>query len=465
MVSDVDDTIASISKRENTVPSDLPSHQSPQNNSAETEKPAQPTAQAGHSGSQTTNGSSTGKWLLGIAAAIGLVWLVSQSDNHSSSGTPNLSESSSEPRASGSEWQAVAPQPQSSGPAEEVPSVGANNVLTVSQIQYCLAEKIRLGAADAGVDKSITSDVDRYNSSVDDYNSRCGNFRYRRGDLESAQREIEPLRGQLEVEGRGRFSRSSYPLTNTSPPVPQAVSPSPDNVEQEARDASNAEVGIPEPRKDNGRVQGTNLPQNRTDLSGRTSGQNTDAPQPVSPRSRPSVDRDNFQTCISGNYPALCKHSLLNDEEVAQVRAAELRANYQTCISGNYPALCKHSLLTSGESSQVEAAELRENYQTCISGNYPALCKHSLLTGGESSQVEAAELRENYQTCISGNYPALCKNSRLTSGEATQVKAAERRANFQTCISGDYPALCNRSLLTEDEAVRVTEAERRARAR
>jgi DNA-binding helix-hairpin-helix protein with protein kinase domain len=145
-------------------------------------------------------------------------------------------------------------------------------------------------------------------------------------------------------------------------------------------------------------------------------------------RAEESKDPGNFGTCISGNYPTLCKHDLLTREEATQVAAAEKRANFQTCISGNYPTLCKHDLLTREEAAQVAAAEKRANFQTCISGNYPTLCKHDLLTREEATQVAAAEKRANFQTCISGNYPTLCKHEMLTLEEAFKVSEAERRA-------------------------------------
>jgi DNA-binding helix-hairpin-helix protein with protein kinase domain len=142
-----------------------------------------------------------------------------------------------------------------------------------------------------------------------------------------------------------------------------------------------------------------------------------------------SKNPDNFQTCISGNYPLMCKHDLLTNEEAAQVAAAEKRENFRTCISGNYPLLCKHDLLTREEVARVAAAEVSENFRTCISGNYPLLCKHNVLTREEQIKVRDAERRANYHTCIDGNYPLLCKHSLLTPDEAAKVAEAERRAN------------------------------------
>ena len=95
-------------------------------------------------------------------------------------------------------WIPPVVQPQApSRPSESKPSVGRNNVLSTAQIRYCLAEKIRLDAADTVLNNYSDSDVDRFNRYVNDYNSRCGEFRYRQGALESARRDVEPYRSKL----------------------------------------------------------------------------------------------------------------------------------------------------------------------------------------------------------------------------------------------------------------------------
>ena len=88
---------------------------------------------------------------------------------------------------------------------ETMPPVGSGNVLYGTQIQYCLAEDIRIEAANPRVDSYDGDAVDRFNAMVADYNSRCSSFRYRAGALEGARREVEQFRGQLEIDGRSRF--------------------------------------------------------------------------------------------------------------------------------------------------------------------------------------------------------------------------------------------------------------------
>lgn len=466
MVSDVDATVASTPKQQQREASRSSTQQSSQATRPEGQEQPTPNQQTYQAPVQPSGGSYAGKWLFGIAAVIGVIWLVNQSDNNSSSRSTYSSAPSTSVVPTPTRQQPVG-QPQApSRPSEDQPSIGRNNVLSTAQIRHCLAEKIRLDAAESVINNYVASDVDRFNAYVNEYNSRCGEFRYRQGALESAQRDVEPYRSQLQAEGRSRFVRSPSAATRSQTPArtPQPVRPSPDATVQAIQQRLN-ELGYDAGPTDgllggrtvaairsfqqsigmvpdgvisssllsrlNASLRNSGVSQDALGTRGGTEPRNIEtAPQPVR-RSEPSRDSDNFNTCISGEYPSLCKHSLLTREEAVQVEAAEKRANFRTCISGEYPSLCKHSWLTREEAAQVSSSEWRANYRTCITGEYPSLCKHSLLT----------------------------------IDEAIQVQAAERSANFRTCISGDYPSLCKHSLLTQDEAARVADAERRARGR
>lgn len=136
--------------------------------------------------------------------------------------------------------------------------------------------------------------------------------------------------------------------------------------------------------------------------------------------------RRNLETCLSGQYPILCKHSLLTPDELERVREAERAANLRTCLTGKYPILCRHALLRGSEVEQVREAERRENLKTCRTGKYPILCKHALLTPAERTEVDVAERAENLRTCLTGRYPVLCKRGLLTPDEAQRVAAAEK---------------------------------------
>lgn len=142
---------------------------------------------------QPTSSSSGGKWVLGIAAVFGLLWLIDQANKPTSSSAPSY------------------PPQAPSRPVETKPPGGQNLVLSREQIRYCLAEDIRLNATKSAVNNYVNAEVDRFNAMVADYNSRCSSFRYHtnnrgRNDLNSAQRDIEPFRSQLQSEGRSRFT-------------------------------------------------------------------------------------------------------------------------------------------------------------------------------------------------------------------------------------------------------------------
>lgn len=175
------------------------------------QEPAQP----------SSGGSSGGEWVLGIAAVIGILWLIGQSDKNTTSPAPAYSPSAQTATPS---YSPPAESQAPSRPQESMPPVGKDLVFSTAQIRYCLAEDIRLEGAKSAVNNYIDSDVDRFNAMVADYNSRCGSFRYRSGALESARRDIEPYRSQLQAEGRNRFART--PSTGSlSTPAPSRPAP------------------------------------------------------------------------------------------------------------------------------------------------------------------------------------------------------------------------------------------------
>jgi len=224
MVSDVDATVASIQQQAQRMPSGSSSQQSAQSDHAAHQKQTQPTQNTYQPPTLSSGGSSTGKWLFGIAAVIGVIWLASQTD-HKRSSVPARASGSSSTSVTPAPALPVAPPPVPSRPTEEKPSVGRNSVLTTAQIRYCLAEKIRLDAAEVVINNYINSDVERFNGYVTDYNSRCGEFRYRQGALESARRDVEPYRAQIQLEGRSRFVRS--PTAEATAPTAPRSAPDP----------------------------------------------------------------------------------------------------------------------------------------------------------------------------------------------------------------------------------------------
>ncbi|MCY4052800.1 MAG: hypothetical protein OXE98_02845 [Hyphomicrobiales bacterium] len=91
-------------------------------------------------------------------------------------------------------------------PTEERPPVGKNNLLSMAELHYCLAEEIRLEGARAYLDiYGYSGEVGRFIWMVDDYNNRCASFQYRAGDLERAQHAVEVFKSDILTEGRARF--------------------------------------------------------------------------------------------------------------------------------------------------------------------------------------------------------------------------------------------------------------------
>jgi hypothetical protein len=231
MVSDVDSMVAQTARESKPAPRAAPAP-AESSRSTDDKEPNRPVYQAP---AQSSGDSSSGKWVLGIGVVAMLLWLVSQSGDKTSSPTPAFTPSgnSSFVASPSPSWQpAPSPPPAPSRPSEERPPVGTNNVLTSSQLRYCVAEKIRLDAAKGVISNYNETHVDRFNEMVADYNGRCGQFRYRSGALESARSEVERFRGVLEADGRARFVRARaapsqdltfVPLKPTADPTVKAA--------------------------------------------------------------------------------------------------------------------------------------------------------------------------------------------------------------------------------------------------
>ncbi len=241
MVSDVDSTVSQPAReskpapRAASAPAPAPAERA---RSTDDQEPDRPVYQAP---AQSSGGSSTGKWLLGIGLVAGLLWLVSQSGDKASSPAPAFTPSSdsSSVASPSPSWQpAPSPPPAPSRPSEERPPVGTNNVLTSAQLRYCVAEKIRLDAAEGAISNYNDTHVDRFNEMVADYNGRCGQFRYRSGALESARAEVERFRGGLEADGRARFVRGKAAPSQDLTFVP--LEPTPDPTVKAVQDRLNA---------------------------------------------------------------------------------------------------------------------------------------------------------------------------------------------------------------------------------
>jgi len=174
-VSEIEDAIAEAAK---------PQGEATGGSSARSQ-PAKPTSSfdspAYNRPVQTGNGSKVGWWIGGIAVA-GVIWAANQPSGNSSA--------------------PAGPQPFS----ETMPSIGTGQSLTTDVLRYCLAEKVRMDAAQSVVNEYDWPQVDRFNAMVADYNSRCGEFRYRSSSMSVAQDDVNAHRFELEQEGRDRIT-------------------------------------------------------------------------------------------------------------------------------------------------------------------------------------------------------------------------------------------------------------------
>lgn len=219
LLSDVDTSPPPAAQNELTNTSDASSIPTPP--TSQTDQPQPKQEKAYQETPQPSSGSSGGKWVLGIAAAIGVILFIGQQSKSPISPAPTYSPSVQSATPS---YSPPAELQAPSRPQESMPPVGQDLVFSAAQIRYCLAEDIRLEGARSALKNYIDSDLDSFNAMVADYNSRCGSYRYRSGTLESARLDIEPHRSQLQAEGGNRFARS--PSTGSlSEPAPSQPAP------------------------------------------------------------------------------------------------------------------------------------------------------------------------------------------------------------------------------------------------
>jgi len=229
MVSDVYVAVEPPKQKAQSKPDHTTNNPQPHATSSQKGDVAKPAPQTYQAPAQPSGGSSGGKWLLGIGAVVGVIWLVGASGNKNTSSPSSYTPSS---YATAPTSQPPVDEPQAPRrPTEEMPPVGRDHILGAAQIRYCLAEDIRMEAAKGSLNNYSDSNVDQFNTMAADYNSRCGAFRYRSGALESARSDIEPFRFELVAEGRSYFAGKPT-TTSASPsptiinnPVPPAVAP------------------------------------------------------------------------------------------------------------------------------------------------------------------------------------------------------------------------------------------------
>jgi len=88
---------------------------------------------------------------------------------------------------------------------EAKPDQGSDQLLNRAQLQYCLAEAVRIEGAQKALAPSIANQVAAYNAYVDDFNARCGSYRYYESDMDAAKAYVEAHRAAIDAEGVSRL--------------------------------------------------------------------------------------------------------------------------------------------------------------------------------------------------------------------------------------------------------------------
>ena len=91
---------------------------------------------------------------------------------------------------------------------EQMPPVGRNNVLDITQIRWCKREQLKIEAIEGLINNAYEREVASFNAKVDDYNSRCAEFKYRRGQLEQVERELVAQRGEIGTTSQMQWSQA-----------------------------------------------------------------------------------------------------------------------------------------------------------------------------------------------------------------------------------------------------------------
>lgn len=106
------------------------------------------------------------------------------------------------------ENQSIEPEVGSLQVSEAVPPVGRGLVLNPSQIRYCIAQGIRLGAASEQLSSLPEGAAQKLEAMYVDYDGRCAEYRFQAGAFDQARRDVEARRETLEQEGIALFSLS-----------------------------------------------------------------------------------------------------------------------------------------------------------------------------------------------------------------------------------------------------------------
>lgn len=130
---------------------------------------------------------------------------------------------------------------------EKAPPAGKGTLMSEEQIQYCLAQLIRIEAIRPEVDRYRKDQVEYFNALTADYNSRCETYTYKGDARENAKTAVEAARKQIETNARSDYLKRF---------APEAISPAlGDSVPAEAKQSDrrpeikSADTAAPTPNR------------------------------------------------------------------------------------------------------------------------------------------------------------------------------------------------------------------------
>ncbi len=96
-------------------------------------------------------------------------------------------------------------EPEPRRVVEVRPQAGSGNRLSANEIAYCMAENVRMSAAQSLLlSGGSSSDIADFNYRVEDYNSRCSDYQYMPNDRAAAERYIDINATSLRQDGERR---------------------------------------------------------------------------------------------------------------------------------------------------------------------------------------------------------------------------------------------------------------------
>ena len=179
-----------------------------------------------------SRGGLGGKWIFIVIGVAFMIWVVvfgGPDNNKPSYNTTSSPQNNSYLQGSSPSAVQTPNLSQSAELQYTEPPVGTDNVLSVSQIRWCIRGGIRIDAMRGVVDTN--EGVNEFNRIVNDYNSRCGSFRYHEGSRSRAERDVESFRSRIvseavrearQLDSRSFPSVSSGASTSSAPKTPNA---------------------------------------------------------------------------------------------------------------------------------------------------------------------------------------------------------------------------------------------------